>query len=419
MNVVHLPVFRNEHLSVSRLRRYEQCPLSFFYQYVEKPEPGLVDPDREAADFGVVCHAALERTYQWVMGEEYEGPLPVDRLLEDFRLAWVESGIVGVDLYQEGRELLRRYAARVGRVDHMRVLAVEQEFNLLLGPDVCRLVDAGEKERWKHVDGHYVVNGFIDRVDRVDAETVAVVDYKSNRMMFAREELAGDLQLSVYAIAARLLFPWARRVELGFEMLRHDVRQRAERSEEDLRAAADYVLAMGARSERGPYPAKLNMNCGTCDHRVRCPTYRAAVEQKLEVVAVSASDMETLAQERERVAKIAKAAYARKEQLDGILKTALGDRESLELAGVVYRLLQNADTSYPLGELAALFREVGVDLTPALCVDSKALGTLLERVETDERVPRTVRDFLRVRVAAKSVKIPQKPRLDARPKKKP
>ena len=414
---VHLPVFQNEHLSVSRLRRLEECPYAFFLQYVEKPEPSLVATDREAADFGVVLHDALEQTYAWILAEEYEGQFPEAVLLEHFRLAWVSSGIVGVDLYQEGRDILRRYVQRIGLVDHMRTLAVEKEFNMLLGPGTCRLVDPTEKAHWATRQGYYVVNGFIDRIDRVDSETVEVVDYKSGRMLFAREELDVDLQMSIYSLAVRQIYPWAKRVQLAFDMLRHDLRQTTERSEEDLASAVDYVLAMGARSEKGPYVARLNTHCGTCDHRARCETYKLAVEQKLEVVAVSVSDLTALAAERERVAKIAKAAYARKETLDGILKNALGEAESLELGGVVYRLTQFFNTTYPMGELLTLFGEVDIDLTPALTVDNKALDAILDRVENDERIPRKVRDFFRVRVAAKSIKSPQRPRLDARQKK--
>ena len=55
-----------------------------------------------------------------------------------------------------------------------------------------------------------------------------------------------------------------------------------------------------------------------------------------------------------------------------------------------------------------MLSKAGVDLTPAMCVDNKALDALLNEAEEDERIPRTVRDFLRVRVAAKAVKIPQK-----------
>jgi RecB family exonuclease len=421
-SVVHLPVvFHNERLSVSRLGRYEQCPLSFYFQYVEdrsKRPDMLVDPDREPADFGNVLHDALERTYQWVIDEEYAGGFPEGQALEFYRLAWGDSGLTGVGLYQEGREMLRQYARRVGSVDHMRVLAVEREFNLLVGPGVCRLVDASERAHWQHVPDHFVINGFMDRVDRVDADTVEVVDYKSGRLLFSREELADNLQVGVYAIVAALLYPWARTVKLSFHMLRHDLVQRTSRTEAELAAVQEYVRALGARSEVGPYKAKLNTNCGYCDHRARCETYKAAVSQKLELVAVAGSDLEALAQERERVAKIAKAAYARKETLDAVLRSALGDKESLELGGVVYRLAQYFDTDYPVSEVAAVLAEAGASLEPALRVDNKALGAILDRLEADENIPHTTRDFLRVRIASKAVKTPQNARLDARARKK-
>jgi len=320
---VHLPVFRNEHLSVSRLRRYEQCPLAFYYQYVNKPDPALDAVRSEPAEFGTVLHDALERVYRWVLDEEVEGPFPEAQLLEYFRLAWIDSGLVGVGLYQEGRDLLRRYAQDTGRVDHMRTLAIEREFNLLVGPGDCRLVDASEKAGWALDDDHFVINGFIDRVDKPDSNTVEIIDYKSSRLLFSKEELADDLQMSVYALVAQCLYPWATEIRMSFHMLRHGLRQTTVRTAEDLRSAREYVRALGTRSERGPYNPKLNTYCGTCDHRARCDTYKLAVERKLEVVAVSASDLETLAQERERVAKIAKAAYSRKETLDGILKNAL------------------------------------------------------------------------------------------------
>lgn len=420
VTAAHPPVFRNEHVSVSRLKRFEQCALAFYFQYVDKKAPALGESGRsQPAEFGTVLHDALERTYRWIVEGEYEGQFPEGELLEFFRLAWTDSGLVGVSLYQEGRDILRSYAEWFGRVDHMRTLAIEREFNLLLGPNVCRLVGEEEKEGWSRDPDHFVVNGFIDRVDRVDALTVEVVDYKSSRMLFSREELEGDLQMSIYALVAREMFPWARDVRMSFHMLRHGVVQVVERTDEDLRSAREYVLALGTRTERGPYDPKVNTYCGSCDHRGRCDAYKSAVDRKFERVAFERGDLEALAVERERVAKIAKAAYARKEELDSVIKGAIGESDSLELAGTVYRLLQFFDTSYPVRELDDLMRKAGVDLAPAMCIDNKVLDGLLKRVEEDESIPWMVRDLIRVRVAAKAVKVPQKPRIDARPKKKP
>jgi putative RecB family exonuclease len=415
-----LPVihWKNKHLSVSRVKRFEECAFAFYNQYVNRPD-GVVREYAEPAEFGVVAHAALERTYRWIIEEEYEGPFPEARLLEDFRLAWAESGLVGVELYNEGREMLRQYARWAGRVDHMRVLSVEREFNLLIGHGVCRLIDESEKDKWAALDGFYVVNGFIDRVDRVDSKTVEVIDFKTNRMLFSREELAADLQVGVYAIVARLLYPWAEDVRLSFHMLRHGpFVQRTDRTEQELDAVHEYLRAIGVRTERGPYPARLNKNCGTCDWRSGCETYQAALAKKPSLVVVSRENMDALAEERERVAAIAKAAYARKEELDAVLREAVGDRESVTYAGHAYKVLQFFNHEYRAADLLPLFAEAGVDLTPALFADEKSLDALLKKVEADDGQPRMVRDFLRARCTTRRVRIPQKPRLDSRQVKK-
>jgi hypothetical protein len=413
-----LPVFTNEHLSVSRLKRYEDCPQAFDFQYIHKSDERA--PRGAAPEFGTVLHDALERTYTWVVEEEFTGLLPEEIVTDCYRKAWAESGMTGLELYQEGLDIMRAYARDVGLVDHMNILAIEKEFNLLVGPGgMCRLVEASEKEYWRHVPGHFVINGYIDRVDRASGTRVEVVDYKSNRMLFTREEIDHDLQMSIYGLVCQKLYPWADEIGFAFHMIRHGVIQRTSRTQLQLSAVADYVIALGIRSEVGPYPARVNMNCGYCDHRVRCPEYAALLTSKVERVPVSDGQLETLAAERERVAKIAKAAYARKEELDGVLKNKLAanDGEPLILNKVVYRLLQYSDTSYAAQPIIELFQKSGLDPTPALSVDTKALNALLDLIEANDSVPKKVRDFLRVRVAAKAVKIPQKPRIDARPLK--
>jgi putative RecB family exonuclease len=413
--------WRNAHLSVSRIKLLEECALAFYRRYVERVERPAGVPDPEPAELGTVLHAALERTYLDVVRDEYEGPFPVDALLEHFRAAWGASGLGGFELYQEGRAILRRYATDAGRVDHLGVLAVEREFNLLLTADgAVRLVAEGDVARYRDVPGAFVVNGYIDRIDRMDAQTVEVVDYKSGRLLYTRGEIDDDLQLSVYAVAAALLYPWAKRIKLSLQMLRHGVRQQTERSPEQLRAAREYVRAMGARSERGPYLPRLNPHCGTCEYSGRCEAYRQALTRKFELAAVHESDLPAVAEARERVAAIAKAAYARRDKFDAILRAAVeaAPGGSLELSGRTYRIEQYFETDYDAGEMLALFARAGVDLSPALSVGVGALEALLDRVEADESVAAKVRGLLRVQVAAKSHRIPQKPRLDVRTTKR-
>ena len=70
-----MPRFKNQHLSYSRLSRFEQCPLSFKLHYIDKKQADPGVPLR----FGKAVHAVLENLVREHMEEEREGPLSEDR----------------------------------------------------------------------------------------------------------------------------------------------------------------------------------------------------------------------------------------------------------------------------------------------------------------------------------------------------
>jgi RecB family exonuclease len=360
--------FKNEHLSFSRLSRFETCPLSYKLHYIDKqqPEPGL--PLR----FGKLIHAVVERLVREAVVDERSGPLAEDRALTLYREAWTAEGLAGVDVFQEGLEILQRFVRDQGVLEHRDVLAVEKEFRLPVGP--------------------FTVLGYIDRVDCVDGETVEIIDYKTNRLLFSRDEVDSSLQMSLYDLAARRLWPWVKKVKLTFWMLRHGIRQQTERTPEQLNGALAYVETLGKQTEIAThYPPRLNTNCSYCDHRSNCPAYADALRGKREFLCEDLADLEAVAREREEVARLAKALYARKEELEKILKTHLKHKDELVLAGVRYRMFNAERLDYPLeATLDALARATGkspAELITALAtVDNKALDDFLKKLakETDK-----------------------------------
>ena len=352
--------FKNQHLSYSRLSRFETCPLSYRLHYIEKKqaEPGL--PLR----FGKTIHAVLERLIKEVVDDERTGPLSEERAVELYREAWGTERLTGMDVFAEGLAILRRFIAEQGVVDHRDVLAIEKEFRLPVGP--------------------FEVLGFIDRVDWIDDETVEVIDYKTNHQLFTRDEVDTSLQMSLYEVAVRRLWPWAKKVKLTFWMLRHGVRQETTRTEEQLADALAYVETLGRQTETATeYPARLNTNCSYCDHRKQCPAYADALKGKREFIVEDLADLEGVAREREEVARLAKALYARKEELEDILKTQLKEREELVLGGVRYRMFATTSLDYPLEPTLSLLADAtGLSRDEVLgklgAIDKKALDALLK-----------------------------------------
>lgn len=352
--------FKNQHLSYSRLSRFETCPLSYRLHYIEKKqaEPGL--PLR----FGKTIHAVLERLIKEVVDDERTGPLSEERAIELYREAWGAERLTGMDVFAEGLAILRRFIAEQGVIDHRDVLAIEKEFRLPVGP--------------------FEVLGFIDRVDWIDDETVEVIDYKTNHQLFTRDEVDTSLQMSLYEVAVRRLWPWAKKVKLTFWMLRHGVRQQTTRTEEQLADALAYVETLGSQTETATeYPARLNTNCSYCDHRKQCPAYAEALKGKREFIVEDLADLEGVAREREEVARLAKALYARKEELEDILKAQLKERDELVLGGVRYRMFATTSLDYPLEPTLSLLADAtGLSRDEVLgklgAIDKKSLDALLK-----------------------------------------
>lgn len=328
---VELPVeYKNEYLSYSRLSKFEQCPKSFRLHYIERlpSEPGL------ALFFGSALHKVIEDLTEEHVENEECAPFSIERAEELWQKAFAESGMVGANVYSEGANILRAFVREQGVVDSRDVLGVEKKFELEVGG--------------------FKVLGFIDRVMRVDDETIEIIDWKSNRLLFSREDVDTSLQMSIYQVACAKLYPWAKRIKLTFYMLRHGVKQETTRSQEQLDDALRYIETIARQTENGKsYPAKLNANCGYCDHRSQCSAYQRALKgEGRKYITTDLTDLEAVAREREEVAKVAKFAYSRKEELEKVLKRHLEEQDELILAGVKYRVFTNTSLSYPLEKTA-------------------------------------------------------------------
>jgi hypothetical protein len=283
-----------------------------------------------------------------------------------YRDAWVAEGLAGVEVFQEGIDILKAFVRDQGPLEHRDVLAIEKEFRLPVGP--------------------FTVLGYIDRVDCVDAETIEIIDYKTNRQLFSREDVETSLQLSLYQAAAQRLWPWVKNVKLTFWMLRHSIRQETSRTTEQIEAALAYIETLGQQTETATeFPPRLNSNCSFCDHRTKCPAYADALKGKREFLCEDVANLEAVAKEREEVARLAKILCARKEELERILKTHLQEKDELVLAGVRYRMFRAEKFEYPLAPTIELLRRAtgksrGDLLAAVAAIENKALDDFLKKL---------------------------------------
>ncbi len=327
--------FQNQHLSYSRLDRYEQCPLSFKLKYIDK----LPSESGMPARFGKMIHTVLENLLREHVQAEQVGLLCEQRALEFLQEQWTRDELVGAAEYLEAMDMVRAFVREEGIVDPSDVLGIEQPFEIPVG--------------------RFNVLGYIDRADRIDGDGVLVRDYKTFRLLPDRHEVDSSLQLSLYALAAQQLWPWAKHVKLELHMLRQNIRMRTERTEEQLEAALAYASSLGEQTESSAttFPPRLNAHCVYCDHRAQCPEFARALLGNRVEVCEDVSDLERVAAEREEVAVLAKILYSRRDQLDAILKAQLETKGELTLAGMTYRIGNIARRDFPVARTLKLLSD--------------------------------------------------------------
>ena len=326
--------------SHSHLHRFTECPKSFELHYVER-----LDPERsEASLFGTVLHRTCEIAMHQHMEDRRVGPIEPGHATEAFRWAWQETKLDDLALFEEGLGIAKSWAQRQGWVDWERIVGVEMPFTIHVG-----------------------YNRIVGKFDRVDAAggTVRVRDYKSCRIPMSREEVEGSLQLAIYDLAARKVWPGAARVELEVELLRHGNVIRTTRTDAQCQATVEYILATIAKIEAtdfaNDYPARQGLHCTSCEQRSHCPAYADALAAKRTFVCTDEGDLLAVSREREEVARLVKALTTRKEALEAILKNKLRDVDELRLGGVRYLMGKTMNTEYPIGPtLEALERVTGM-----------------------------------------------------------
>ena len=375
----------HEPYSYSRLNRFTQCPLSFRLHYIDRLPAEVGVP----LQFGKVLHRVQEDLLREHVRNNRIGPLDRAGAAVALRSNWANTQLNDHALFQEGHGLLQSWIEREGVVDYREVLGIEQDFDIRVGP--------------------YRLIGAMDRVDRIGEDAVRVRDYKSSRLPPNRRDVEESLQLAIYDLAARQLWPWAKRVEVGLDLLRHRVLLTTERSDGQREATRQFVLAtiwqIAQAAEANAYPARLSPLCVHCDHRSQCSAYGNALATKQTTfVCADTGDLVAVSREREELAALLKVLGSRKEELDAVLTANLREQNELALERRRYTITTSARKEYALDATLDALADVGVPRARALAqlgtVDGRALKRLVD--ELADRVPRERLLLLRATLDAKA-----------------
>ena len=230
-------------LSATDIDTYRTCPLKYKFARVFRipQEPTLHQR------FGILVHQVLERFHA-----QDAGTLP--ELLGLLEAGWRRGGFGDSEeerqLRGKAASSLTRYHERF-RSEEAQPVWFERQFTFKLGPHLLR--------------------GRVDRVDRLPDGEYELIDYKTGRPKTA-EQLAEDVQLSLYAVGAREAWQLEASRQAYYYLL--DDQKVAVPSDDGDRA--DWVrevameVAEGILSQ-GFEPTPSFAACSMCDYRLVCP----------------------------------------------------------------------------------------------------------------------------------------------------
>jgi len=254
--VFHPPSPEPLQLSPSAVDNYRKCPQQYLFGYLWSLKEG----PKATLSFGSIMHGTIKR----FLGELRKGnKLAFEDVQRLFEMEWRSAGFE--DEYQEaeykkdGIEQLRAFhAAMVEAPPQIR--EQEKSFELPL-------------------ENNVIITGRMDQVNSLGRNDVEIVDYKTGKPK-KDADAKKDLQLSLYALAAKEIFEW-NPVRLVFHYLQNNQIQVTTRDSKQLDEAQKIVQEAAADIRAGEFPAKPGFVCRNCAYKPICPAHEEALSPQV------------------------------------------------------------------------------------------------------------------------------------------
>lgn len=214
------------------------CPAKYFYSYISK-EPRQFSPP---AVLGNIVHEVLENTL------ENDKKLDLEELKNEYSKTiprWDPTGLIPEDLLDTGSVIIDEFYDTNSDLP-FNIFAKEMGFELVIGS--------------------YVIRGYIDRVDLV-GDRVSIIDYKTGKWEISNKEISNSLQLGIYALAAKQMFP-DKEIYAEMYYLRSGRKKGHLFTEEDIdRVKVDLINSMNKIiNDQNFTPTPNTRICSFCDH---------------------------------------------------------------------------------------------------------------------------------------------------------
>jgi len=247
--------------SYSKVSCFEQCPLKYKFQYIDKIKTEI--EQTVEAFLGNLVHETLEKLYTDL---KFQKIMSLDEVLEFYNDLWKKNWndaivIVKKEYDKEnyrkmGEKFLTDYYNHYRPFDQGKVIGLE----------TTEFIDLDDKYKF-HVR--------IDRLNETDEGVYEIHDYKTGGYLPEQAKFDEDRQLALYSLWILKKFDNVMGIKLIWHYLAFDKEIVSERTQDQLmKLRRETIKAIDKIEVAKDFPAVVTKLCDWCEFRPICPHFK-------------------------------------------------------------------------------------------------------------------------------------------------
>ncbi|MBI2074429.1 MAG: ATP-dependent helicase [Candidatus Levybacteria bacterium] len=248
--------YQLNYISYSQIQTFEICPLHYKLKYILK----IPTPQVAAQSFGISIHNALRDFYRNFLNDE---KTKTDTILQILDTVWINEGYTSKTHEQEARQHAKKILTEYvkNNFDPKKLksqpIALETPFNFYVNK--------------------IKIGGRIDRVDKTNDNKIEIIDYKTSDNIPDEKEVAKNLQLTIYALAAtqiqdKIFNKKPEEILLTLHFLSNDKKLTTTRTKEQLKQVKEYIMQKVQEISTSDFACSKSTFCHECEYKMLCST---------------------------------------------------------------------------------------------------------------------------------------------------
>ena len=236
-------------ISYSRINTYLFCPHKYKLIYLENK----YIPLNADISFGNSIHKTLDHFYK-------TGIYNYEALLDSLNFCWESSG------YDNNQEVY---------VSYLRAVDLLKNFWNTYGKYPPKKIST--EHNFKSKIEQYPFIGIIDRIDEYEDGTKELVDYKTHKVIWEREKIDNNLQLSLYCYGCKVALGFIPD-KIAIYFLSHNKKIYTTRTQEQIDKAIKLCIEVAKKINNQEFNPNKE-KCQFCDFKSSCKYSKTKAEE--------------------------------------------------------------------------------------------------------------------------------------------